>query len=272
MDGSLRGKLDGTSTIDVALVAGAGTVRAAAGAPAADVELATEDGASAVAVRGGSAELVWNGRVVSVPSGHVVTYDETHAPGVPAALPGPPRLLAPDDGAAFRYRQSPPHVSFEWLSIEDTDGFRLQVARDAAFEQVVYDERLATSAFVHGNLGAGEYHWRVYPVRGPMLGPPSPARRIVVERDRVEPRLHVDVPSGTARTDRLTIRGTVEPGCRVVIGDRAIPVGEDGTFEHAYPLRPGYNFLVVQAIDPTGNTAFSNHTIVADFASPEAAP
>jgi hypothetical protein len=73
-------------------------------------------------------------------------------------------------------------------------------------------------------------------------------------------------------TDRLIVRGQVEPGCRVVIGEQTIPVLADGRFEHELRLEPGYNFLVVQAIDATGNTAFSNRTIVADFHRPEAAP
>ena len=95
---------------------------------------------------------------------------------------------------------------------------------------------------------------------------------LTVERDSVAPRLAVDFPSGTVTSARVTVRGATEPGCRVVIGDREAAVGADGRFEHEQTLQPGYNFLVVQAIDSTGNTAFSNHTILADLGSPEAAP
>jgi hypothetical protein len=146
------------------------------------------------------------------------------------------------------------------------------IARDAGFADVVYSGSHDAPGFEHGNLPAGSYHWRVLARRGPLESEAGPARRVAVERDRVAPRLEVDLPRGRITTDRLTVRGAVEPGSRVVIGDRAVEVGPDGRFVHEHPLQPGYNFLVVQAIDATGNTAFSNHTIVADFDRPEAAP
>ena len=146
------------------------------------------------------------------------------------------------------------------------------VPEDPDFQRVVYDERLTERSFVHGNLEAGDYYWRVFQQRGPMFSLPAPTRRLTVQRDAVEPPLTVQLPEGTVNEKRIRVRGSTEPSCRVLIGDVAVPVAADGSFEHELTLQHGYNFLVVQAVDPAGNAAFLNQTILADLASPKRAP
>ena len=105
-----------------------------------------------------------------------------------------------------------------------------------------------------------------------MSGPSTTARQLTVEQDGLAPPLTVELPDGPVRRERILVRGTTEADCRVLIGEHAVPVDDAGRFEHELVLQHGYNFLVVQSIDPTGNTAFRNHTILAELLGPENAP
>ena len=61
------------------------------------------------------------------------------------------------------------------------------------------------------------------------------------------------------------VTGETEPGCRVVVDDVVVEADTEGHFELRVTLTNGYNFLVVQAIDAVGNTAFSKHTVIAEL-------
>ncbi len=275
MGGSLRGRLatEHEDDIELEIIAAGGTIRAAGeGTGQADIALVVDSTRSALSVLEGTAEILWGDAVTRVPSGYMVTYEAGQGPGEPVPLPRPPRLLQPRDGAGYRYRHAPPQVTFEWRSSGDAREFRLQIAREPDFRVMIHDEPSAESSFVHGNLAAGVYYWRVFGQRGPVASPPTPARRLIVERDTVEPSLTVELPDGPLMHERLVVRGSTEPDCRVLIEGLAVPVDADGRFEHDLTLRHGYNFIVVQSIDATGNTAFRNRTILADLTSLESEP
>jgi hypothetical protein len=61
----------------------------------------------------------------------------------------------------------------------------------------------------------------------------------------------------------LSVRGRSEPGCHIVIGGISVATDDRGEFAMDLELRTGYNLLVVQAIDPAGNTAFLTREIQA---------
>ena len=275
MDGFLRVRLaaEEEGDTDLEIVTAGGTIRAVHDeAQPASISLAVDQRTSALSVLEGVAELVWSDVVTRVPSGHMLTYDADRGPGELKRLPLPPRLVGPSEDARYRYRQAPPLVTFEWRPTGDVRDFRLQIATDPDFHAMVYDERSVESSFVHGNLEAGRYYWRVSGQRGLVSGPSTPARHLTVEQDRQAPALTVELPDAQVRREWILVRGTTEAGCRVLIGEHAVPVDDGGRFEHELALQHGYNFLVVQSIDPTGNTAFRNHTILAELTGPENAP
>jgi hypothetical protein len=106
-------------------------------------------------------------------------------------------------------------------------------------------------------------------VRESVQGAPSAAGQFSVERHDDPPKLSVQFPDGVVTQSSIVLRGSTEPSCRVVIGERDVPTDADGRFEHVVEIRDGYNFLVVQAIDTTGNTAFESHTVVAKLTHPK---
>jgi hypothetical protein len=68
------------------------------------------------------------------------------------------------------------------------------------------------------------------------------------------------------------VRGTTDAGCQVFVNDVRAATDPSGRFEQSVTLRAGYNFIVVQAVDPLGNTSFRNHTVVARLAPAAESP
>ncbi len=237
-----------------------------------EIAVAMDQETSTLSVHEGAADVVWQDQTTVVPAGYMVSFDPTHPPSQPVPLPKPPTLVSPVDGRSFRFRAAPPRVSFSWQSIDETKEFRVQIARDPRFDEIVYEDRHSRTAFVHGNLGEGTYHWRVSGLRGRIASVAGKAGTFTIKRDQEAPRLSVEFPSGPVTERTLTIRGETEPGCRVVVGAESVPTDPAGRFELTVALKSGYNFLVVQAIDAAGNTAFQNHTVVAELKDSEKEP
>ncbi len=275
LDGFLRGRLSGADNeLELEIHAAGGTVRSRSeeGGEPAEIALSMDSKRSSLAVYDGTAEVAWNDTTTAVPAGYMVTFDEERAPGDPVPLPEAPLPLSPSEGERFFYRASPPRVTFVWTARGDPSGYRVQIARDANFERVIYRGTQPESTFVYGNLETGDYFWRVTAIRQGIPGVPGPAARFEVVRDEEPPRLDVEFPRGPVAQERVVLSGTVEPGCRVFINDVGVTTDSTGRFTHTLQLTQGYNFVVVQAIDPTGNTAFENHTVVADLVPSEEKP
>ena len=100
---------------------------------------------------------------------------------------------------------------------------------------------------------------------GTLQGPASRTRSFRIVRDRKEPELAVEFPSGIVPANSVTLSGTVEPGTRVIVADQEVEVGESGEFSHPVPLERGANVIVVEAIDDAGNVAYRSQVINARY-------
>ncbi len=204
------------------------------------------------------------GESVTVKANQTVTVTPSQPPGMPQELPSAPWPGSPDDGTVYTSRNAPPRIGFEWDG-EPVDDYRLVISRDAAFDEVVYDEKVVTPPLVHGNLAPGNYYWRVSGLIGWAEGLGSTPRRLNVIRDDVPPRLAVDFPGDVVRGDAIEVRGTTEPNALVFIGDEELSAGPKGEFEHLMTLERGLNVLVVEAVDAAGNIAYQSKLVSARF-------
>ncbi len=96
-----------------------------------------------------------------------------------------PRLLSPVHGMAMTDVAS----YFQWRPLAGCSNFVIQVARDAAFKDVVTERRTVNKGF-HKNLyfpkdplPAGHYFWRVRALRGTNEGPWSAVSAVTVNAD-----------------------------------------------------------------------------------------
>ena len=90
--------------------------------------------------------------------------------------------------------------------------------------------------------------------------------------DMWAPALQVGFPEEPIDTAIFTLRGETEPDAEVFVGDSRVELDEDGSFTHAVHLQPGFNVVVVEAIDPVGNTSYASSVVHAKVAVRESTP
>jgi hypothetical protein len=95
-----------------------------------------------------------------------------------SGAPVPPALVSPADGAT----QSTPSVTFNWSPVDGTTSYRLQVATDSAFTNIVLDQvGIAETNFQATGLRSGvTHHWHVAASNATGASPWSGCSRFVV--------------------------------------------------------------------------------------------
>ncbi|MDQ7010993.1 MAG: hypothetical protein Q9M29_04160, partial [Mariprofundaceae bacterium] len=84
------------------------------------------------------------------------------------ALPDPVKLLAPPQLHPPVIHQQSAQLS--WLAVDGARSYRLQLASDAAFSQLLYDTLVEQAQTRIDNLPAGHYYWRVRAIDNNSLG------------------------------------------------------------------------------------------------------
>jgi len=271
LDGTLQGKVavPGDESLDLEILAASGASRIeTTTAPGESTEFRlqmNDDGSSTVSLYEGAMEVATPEGRLRLDENRSVTLTRAGGIGAPQALPAVPHLDAPRPGALFSYRTLPPPVQFRWQQVQGAQGYRLWIARDAGFVDLVHEARLVEPAFQHGNLKAGDYYWKVSALREALEGPSSAAARLRLVEDRTPPALSVDFPQGIVRDRSLALRGRTEPGAAVFIGRRKMVVPDSGEFEHRVDLEPGINVLTVEAVDAAGNVSYRSQMVNAKY-------
>jgi hypothetical protein len=269
LEGELSGRIahtEGAPEVEVQ-TAGDARLRPAgpAGVPSSFELVVRNDGSSTFSIYEGAAEIVSRGESVIVEASQTVTVDPSSPPGRPERLPDPPVLIAPENGAVYRYFAQPPQIEFAWRVENGADGYRIEIARDPEFDEIVHDGTLAGDTFRHGNLTDGVYYWRVRALRGDAKSAPTRVGTFRVAQDRKTPELAVAFPEETVRADHAVLTGTAEPGSRVFVAGESVHSTEAGAFEHTVRLRRGLNLIVVEAVDSAGNTAYRSRLVRAEY-------
>jgi hypothetical protein len=267
VEGELRGRLSrsgaGSANLEVALP-GTHLQMTPGQGQGGDVEFrltVNPDKSSTLSVHRGNAQLLVGGESVSLEGNHGLTIGADGQPQSIVSLPSPPQPKLPAEGSAAYYRDLPPRVTFSWQPAETAEGYRLTIARDPAFRQLVVDEQLTGSSFRHGNLKGGTYYWRVQSTKGTMEGAPSESRALQVVQDHTPPALTVQKPPKVVRRPTITLRGKTEPGTRIYIEGTPVQVNKDGSFRHRVYVKPGASLIVIEAVDAAGNVAYATNLV-----------
>lgn len=175
-------------------------------------------------------------------------------------IPDAPRLLTPDDNHNVDI-DSTKKVQLRWQEVPDATRYALQISRSRLFGSTIIDtsRRVGNSATL-GLRDEGSYVWRVAAisntgVRGAWSEPRKfrveSWRGLAIERDEIAPPLEVDV---IMNGNIAILRGKSEPGARVEMDGKEIPVSGDGTFSTSEAVDGrGAKTLVFRAIDDSGN-------------------
>ena len=103
-------------------------------------------------------------------------------------LPAPTGLL-PSDGAHINTTE----VALKWKRVEGASSYHVTVASDEEFKNVVYETAHVEGPRLSAKLKeAGVYYWRISANAGDLEGPPSAARKLVI--DTTPPKLKTGKP------------------------------------------------------------------------------
>ncbi len=221
------------------------------------------DKSSTIAMYAGSAEIEVNGRRYSVGRNQALTVTEDGRTAGVRGLPGTPRVTSPGGDMLAKFRDMPPRVNFEWSSVARAQNYRLELARDRNFEEIIVDEYLNETSFVHGNLAAGNYFWRVSARNGWVQGPVTQPRRLRVVQDLEAPPIQLFAIQQAA-SGEYQLRGKTSPDAKVYVRGQPVPVSADGSFNYVFTAAPGAEAIVVEAIDSVGNIATSSQVFYGD--------
>lgn len=218
------------------------------------------DQSSTISIVSGRADINVAGEHYRVSASQGLTITKDGRTSGARALPAIPVIGAPNDNAVAKYLSAPPRVNFRWRDVPDAKNYRLEIALDAGFEEILVDEFLNDSSFTHGNLSSGDYFWRLSARDGWLQGPTSNARRLSVVRDAVPPSLELR-PIQEMAAGRYLMRGSVSPGSVVYVLGQLVETNQYGEFEYLFNPEPGTQSIVVEAIDAVGNITYSSQVL-----------
>lgn len=187
-----------------------------------------------------------------------------------AARPEPPALSTP----RAEGRASVGTVAFEWAQNVDAVRYALQIARDAAFTQPVFESDTLVGGSVQVDLPEpGLYHWRLASIRAPegtrrTRGPWSDPQRFTL-RELPEPASSGWSPDG--RHIELRWRGrpddtyhaemASDPGFSDIVASAELRSPE---WRLDKPARPGTYYFRYRSIEPDGYTTPYSSTLKLD--------
>ena len=254
----IEGQLDGSVNSDygsftVALPAGLAVLSADESGRAADFKLSVNpDGSSTIAMYAGQADVDVGGKNYRLGANNAMTVAEDGRTTGVKGLPTRPNVRSPRRDSVASFRDMPPRVRFEWGRVTGAQNYRLELARDRNFEEILVDEYLNETTFTHGNLSAGEYFWRISARNGWIQGPSTEPGRLRVVRDVEPPPLELE-PIQQTITGSYELRGKTSPDAMVFVRGEPVKISSAGTFSHLFSATPGAQVIVVEAIDMVGN-------------------
>ncbi|MGB8326777.1 MAG: hypothetical protein WCE48_04275 [Steroidobacteraceae bacterium] len=256
-------QVSGAESVEVARVNG-GAVEVQAGeqgGPAKFSVVVNSNRTATVNLYSGAATYRTARESIALAERHALTVDANGHQLALVELPPPPQLLTPAANAKFQYRNAPELVRFSWAPVPKTDGYRLRIARDARFRDIVVDEVLTEPQFRHGNLTIGHYFWKVRSRLGWAQGLDTAAADFDVSRVTTPPALRLDATPRVVSERFVTISGTTDPDARVFV--RGKPAEMSGNmFHRVTELDAGANVITVESVDAVGNVAYASVVVV----------
>jgi hypothetical protein len=148
-------------------------------------------------------------------------------------------------------------LGFSWRRVAEAASYRLMVATDRFFTNVVYDnKRLGRTSARVDKLTPGIYYWRVSSIdRKGQESLFSSFRVLRISQDRTPPFMAMSDPIvlAGANSTRLYVAGAVEPGSNMTINGVKTPLAADGTFRVFQGMDPRRSTITIRAVDKAGN-------------------
>ncbi len=178
LSGQIEGELHNAAAAPIMVVQladGVLSVRSPRGGAARYSIQAHADNSVTASIFSGTAEYRRGDQLLSLRAQQGITVSEDGGKQVVIDLPPTPRLVSPARGAVLDLGGSGQPVPFEWQRVAGATAYRVQVAWDAAFRELVLDTVTSATRFEMPALSPGRYYWRVRSVAGVVEGEPATA-------------------------------------------------------------------------------------------------
>ncbi|MDH4274414.1 MAG: hypothetical protein OEW08_05200, partial [Gammaproteobacteria bacterium] len=219
------------------------------------------DKSTSIVVYDGTAEVVAGDEIIQVPDNHQVIIDRERHVSAPTPLLSAVKPKIPKQQELYYFQELVPLVKFEWDTRDRAEQYRLILARDPLLREVIIDKTIKSNDFRHGNLLTGQYFWQIYATRGSRQGALSELRSLQLIKDNIPPLLKVQGVDAVTSNGAYLIRGTTEAGATVFVNGQAVSVDPKGIFEKTINLNPGYNLIVIEAMDAAKNMSYQTTTV-----------
>jgi hypothetical protein len=138
--------------------------------------------------------------------------------------------------------------------------YRVEVATSPFFVsdgKVIERDQLASTEFTASDLRPGVYFWRVRATAatGQTSDWSDPLKFQVVQRGSGSQVPVTDLSAQLLGGNIYIIRGRSEPGTTIRVADRETLVAKDGSFQLQVTAQSGEDQLVIEALDPQGNSS-----------------
>ena len=218
------------------------------------------DKSSTIAVYSGQANVNIAGEHHLVSANNGLTISEAGETSGARRLPSLPTIQSPGHDSIAKFLEVPPRVRFRWGVVAGAQNYRLEIAKDRGFDDILVDDILVKPSFTHSNLSPDDYYWRVSARSGWVQGPASAPRRLQVVRDGVAPFLEIE-PIRQLAAGSYALRGRTTSEATVYVLGQRVKTSPGGEFEYFFEPKPGTQSIVVEAIDAVGNVAYSSQVL-----------
>lgn len=224
----------------------------------------------------------WRVRAVD-PFGRDAPWSEIRPLGLDAATP---QLISPENDAAITLAQKDMKVDFAWLKSQGASGYRIEIARDAAFADKVAGQKVEGTGYAWNKLKPGRYYWRVRPeIPGVKEAAASPARSFELKgldllpgpglKDRYYFRLPPPPPKNPGTAMYRFFKYFLAAGTAKAqdASSEVDPTDSDKVIIHWKPIAGAESYYVEVAGDPDfAKTELKHRTKAPTFVWPEATP
>ena len=190
-----------------------------------------------------------------------------------------PVLISPVNGSIFRYQDTPPKVSFQWVERQNVFGYVIEINDTIDFSAPKIIQQTKAASFVFSQLTPGTWYWRVKPVfLSAYLGETAFSSvdffQIIKTEEKMETAVQIEIPevpperitAVTAQPSRVSsepiisvIKSVVTPAANPEIKKEAVPAAKPEIKPDVKPSSPPVRPAPSSANAKTGR----NYTIQA---------
>lgn len=146
------------------------------------------------------------------------------------------QALAPQNGEKFMYRGVRPSVNFAWNGNDFVSKYKLEVAKDSSFKNVVLKEEIESKSYSLSGLEDGDYYWRISPYyslnNAGYVGETESRRFSVIKRKEYErPQQIVPVENGKFIYDGSDFNASFVWKSEISNGSYKVVFAKDASFQ-----------------------------------------